>query len=210
MFEIGRVRFRALREEDITILEKWENTRKVTLFARGRPLVFKNIKDLEKEFEEYMEDEDKHQFIVEMKEDGKKIGIAHYEERVDMVMNASIGTYIGEEEYWNISLGKEITLGLCEILFYHKNFDRVSAWSSSFNKRSHKVLEAVGFQKSGRARKSGYLFGKRIDWLMYDLLRSEYINDREAVLDSILGEKKEDYIISQCKLRVNKEEIEDD
>lgn len=209
MFEIGRIRFRALREEDLSILEKWENTREVTLFARGRPLVFKNIKDIENEFEEYQKDKNKHRFIVEIKEDGKKIGIATYDESGGMVKKADIGTYIGEDEYWNRGIGKEISLGLCEILFYHRNFDRLSAWSSSFNKRSHKVLKSVGFQKSGRARKSGYLFGKRVDWLMFDLLKSEYLSDREAIIDKILGEKKEEYIISQCKLRVNKKDFQD-
>lgn len=210
MFEIGRIKFRTFCEEDLSMLEKWENTREVTLFARGRPFVFKNVKDIKKEFEEYQETKNKHRFIVEMIRNDKKVGIATYEEQGEMVRKADIGTYIGEDEYWDKGIGKEICLGLCEILFYHKNFERLSAWSSSFNKRSHKVLKAVGFQKSGRARKSGYLFGKRIDWLMFDLLRSEYLKNRETLLDNILGDKKEDYIISQCQLQTNNEEIQDE
>ncbi len=205
MFDIGRVRLRPLRKEDLTFLEKWENTREVTLYARGDPIVFKNSQEIEREFEEDLENDDKQNFIVEMRDDGKDIGIAHYKKRSGAVRNADIGTYIGDKNYWNQGIGKEITLGLCEMLFYHKNFDRLSAWSSSFNKRSHKVLKKVGFKKSGRARKSGYLFGKRIDWLMFDLLREEYMSNREACLENILGEKKVEYENSQCKLTVESE-----
>ncbi|MEF8874191.1 MAG: GNAT family protein [Candidatus Thermoplasmatota archaeon] len=202
MFEIGRIRFRPFGREDLSFLEKWENARKVTLYARGRPLVFKNSEEIEKEFEEYMDDEDKHRFMIELRENEKNIGIATYEERNRKVRSGDIGTYIGEQEYWNDGIGKEIALGLCDLLFFHKNFDRLSAWSSTFNKRSHKVLKSVGFQQSGRARKSGYIFGKRIDWLMFDLLREEYISNRDSNLEKILGDKKGDYIVSQCKLRV--------
>ncbi len=201
MFEIGRLRFRPLIRDDLSFLEKWENSFKVTLYSRGEPLVFKNPEDLEKEFEEYLDNEDKQQFIVEKVEDDKKIGIATYEDNSNAVKNADIGTYIGEEEEWNKGFGKEITLGLCEILFFHENFDRLSAWSSSFNKRARNVLESVGFQHSGKARKSGYLFGKRIDWYMFDLLREEYMEKRDQYLENILGDEKEDYVKNYCKIR---------
>ncbi len=210
MFELGRIRFRPFSEEDLSNLEKWENTRDITLYSRGRPYVFKNINEIKEDFEEYQENEDKQQFVIELKENDKKVGIVNYEKKSDMVRTADIGTYIGEREYWDQGIGKEITLGLCEILIYHKNYDRLSAWSSAFNKRSHKVLKAVGFKKGGRARKSGYLFGKRVDWLMFDILRSEYLNEREAILEKILGEEKERYVVSQCKLRVENERLQDE
>ncbi len=173
----------------------------MTLYSRGQPLVFKNNDDLEREFEEYLDNEDKQQFMLEKIEDDKKIGIANFEDNSNGVKNATIGTYIGEEEEWNKGLGKEITLGLCEILFFHKNYDRLSAWSSAFNKRAKTVLESTGFQKSGKARKSGYIFGKRVDWLMFDLLREEYMEKRQQYLDEILGDKKEKYINHYCKIR---------
>lgn len=199
MFEIGNVRFRPLTRDDLPLLEKWENRHECTLYARGKPLVFKNMDDIEEEYEEYQEDDNKHRFIIELIEDEKTIGIATYDDESNLVRNASIGTYIGDQSYWDKGLGKHITLGLCEILFYHLRYDRLYAWSSSINKRAHKVLESFDFQKSGRARKRGYLFGKRIDWVMYDLLREEYMSKREDHLDTYL-EDKGDYIKNFCRL----------
>ncbi len=202
MFEIGRIRFRALTKDDLSFLEKWENSFQVTLYARAQPLVFKNTQDIREEFEEYMENDDKQEFILEKKKDDKKIGIATYKDRSNSVKNANIGTYIGELEEWDKGIGREITLGLCEILFFQKNYDRLSARSASFNKRAQTILEDVGFKKTGRARKSGYVFGKRIDWVMFDILREEYMPKRQELLEEILGEKKEEYVKNTCKIRV--------
>ncbi len=201
MFEIGRIRFRPLSEEDLNLLQRWESNFKVTLYSRAQPLGFKNEKDIQREFEEYMENKDKDaKFIIEKREDDKKVGTASYKDRSKKIKNASLGTYIGEKDEWNKGLGHEITAGLCEILFFHKNFDRLNAWSASFNKRAQSVLEKVGFKKTGRARKSGYLLGKRIDWLMFDLLREEYMKDREKILEKIFDEKKEEYIKNYCQI----------
>ncbi len=203
MFEIGRIRFRPLRKEDLPTLEKWENSNQVTLYARCNPLVFKSFEDVEEDYEEYLKNEDKYRFMIELCKDEKTIGIATYEDHSNTVRNADIGTYVGNQEYWNKGLGKEITLGLCEMLFFHENFDRISAWSSSINKRAHKVLKALNFKRVGKARKSGYLFGKRIDWYMFDLLREEYLEDRDELLGSILEDKAE-YLKNYCMLKVPK------
>lgn len=202
MFDIGRIKFEPLSRNDLSILEKWENCFQVTLFSRGEPLVFKNSDDIEKDFEEYMDNEDKQQFILKKKEDNKRIGIATYKDRSWKVRNAKIGTYIGEPDEWNQGIGREIAAGLCEILFFHKNYDRLSAKSATFNKRAQKVLEDVGFKKTGTERKSGYVFGKRIDWEIFDLLREEYMEDRQDILERVLGERKEEYVRNSCKIRV--------
>lgn len=189
MFEIGKIRFRVMGREDIPLLENWESEYQVTLFSRGEPLVFKNRDNIENEYEENLKNDDKQVMIVEMIKDDKAIGIATIKKRGNKVKNADIGTYIGEKKYWNLGLGTNITLGMCEMLFFHKNYDQISAWSSSINKRAHKVLERFGFKKTGVARKSGYLFGKRIDWVFFDLLKEEYMEKRDEYLEEYLEDK---------------------
>lgn len=202
MFEIGKIRFRPFDREDIPILANWESRHRVTLYSRGRPLVFKNQDELEKEYEENLQDEDKLTLIVELIEDDKGIGVATIKDRSRKVKNADIGTYIGDENFWNMGLGTNITLGLCEMLFFHKNYDRISAWSNSINKRAHKVLTRFGFKKSGIARKSGYILGKRVDWVFFDLLREEYLENRENYLEKYL-EDKMGYLREYCSFSFN-------
>jgi len=203
MLDIGRLRFRPLNRQDLHKLLEWENRYEVTLYSRGEPMVFKNKEQVERRFDEYLEDDKKERLIVELLEDEKAIGIATFKDRSKDIREASIGTYIGEKDYWDKGLGKEICLGLLEILFFQKNYERLSAWSSSVNKRAHKVLNAFGFKLSGRARKSGYLLGKRIDWYMFDLLREEYMPKRSEYLKKYLDDPK-NYLIDYCHINDNK------
>ncbi len=199
MLEIGRIRLRAFNRDDLHLVECWENFHEGTLYARGQPMVFKNMDEIKKQYEEYLENEDKHRFIIELRENDKAIGFASYEDHSRDVRNATIGAFIGNKEYWNKGLGKEVTLALCEMLFFQHRYDRLSAWSSSINLRSQHVLKDIGFEHSGTSRKSGYLYGKRIDWYMYDILREEYMPERKKLLDTYITETKE-YIERHCKL----------
>ncbi len=199
MLEIGRVRFKAFKREDLHLLESWENFHEGTLYARGQPMVFKNMDEIEKQYEEYLENKNKQRFLVETREDDKAIGFASYEDHSRDVRNATIGAFIGDKDYWNKGIGKEITMGLCEMLFFQHRYDRLSAWTSSINLRSQKVLKKVGFKHSGTSRKSDYLYGKRIDWFMLDILREEYMPERLKLLNTFLDDTQE-YIERHCKL----------
>lgn len=199
MFEIGKIRFRPFEREDIPLLLNWENRHRVTLFSRGQPVVFKNRDELERKYEKDLEDDDRQTLVVEIIENDKAIGVATIKKHSKKVKNADIGTYIGEMDFWNMGLGTNITLGLCEMLFFHKNYDRISAWSSSTNKRAHKVLERFGFKKTGVARKSGYLMGRRIDWVLFDLLKEEYMENRKNHLAEYL-EDKSIYLREYCSI----------
>ncbi len=199
MLEIGRVRFRVFKREDLHLLECWENFHEGTLYARGQPMVFKNKDEIEKEYEKYLENSDKQRFIIETREDDKAIGFASYEDHSQDVRNATIGAFIGDKTYWNKGFGKEITIGLCEMLFFQHRYDRLSAWTSSVNHRSQHVLQDIGFKHSGTSRKSGYLYGKRIDWYMYDILREEYLPERDKLLDTYIPETEE-FVKRHCKL----------
>lgn len=199
MFEIGRIRLRTFERDDLALMENWENDFKVTLYSRGQPLVFKNRDRLEEEYDDYIEDEDKVRTIVEMRESDKAIGIATYRDRSNGRRSADIGTYIGEKDFWNRGLGKDITLALCELLFYHKNYQRLSAWSSGLNKRAHKVLQRYGFKKRGGAKKSGFLLGRDVDWYMFDLLKEDYMERRDEYLQDALDDVKT-YLDRYCTL----------
>ncbi len=205
MYEIGRLRFRPFERSDLYLMDRWEDRHDVTLYARGRPLVFKSMEENEREYEEYLKDKSKRRLIVEYLVDEKDIGIATYKDVGNEVRTADVGCYIGEQKYWNMGLGKEITLGLCEMLFYLQNYERLSAWSSSVNPRAHRVLEAMGFHLSGRARKSGYIMGRRVDWCMFDLLREEYIPKRREYLERYLSESQlKCYLEDFCTLGIQK------
>jgi RimJ/RimL family protein N-acetyltransferase len=148
MFEFGRIQLRPFEMEDIENLHEWHNDDIVMLYSRGHPFQFKNKLLLNEEMEKKLKNKDKVLLAVELREDGRFIGITKYSlGEWGGVRSTSIGTLIGEKDCWDKGYGKEITLALCEILFMWKNYERLEAWSIEYNKRAHKVLEYYVFKK---------------------------------------------------------------
>jgi len=194
MFEFGRIQLRPFEMEDIENLHGWHNDDIVMLYSRGHPFQFKNKLLLKEEIEKKLKNKDKVLLAVELREDGRFIGITKYSlGEWGGVRSTSVGTLIGERDCWDKGYGKEITLALCEILFMWKNYERLEAWSIEYNKRAHKVLEYYGFKKEGELRKSTYLNGRYWSWYAFGCLREEYLKIRDSVLKTTLKDTYKEY-----------------
>ncbi len=202
MFEFGDVRFRPVEREDLKLLHGWENDFEVIMFSRGRPLNFANMAQLEKQYEEWVNDETHLHFIVELVESGEGIGTARLHlHDWGRVKSVEIGAYIGRKELWGKGLGKQIYLGMLEMAFYQLNADRCEAGSVEYNRRSHKALEACGFRKIGAVRQCFFVHGRKWDDYIFDLLREEYLEQRMTLLKRILGDKTEEYLKEHCTIQ---------
>jgi RimJ/RimL family protein N-acetyltransferase len=110
------------------------------------------------------------------------------------VKTADIGTYIGKKELWGKGYGKQITVAMLEMAFFHLNMERAEAWSVEYNTRAHKTLEACGFKRVGVLRETSFVNNKRWNSYVFDLLRDEYLALREELLKKTLGEKLDEYL----------------
>jgi RimJ/RimL family protein N-acetyltransferase len=205
VFEFGRVRFRPLERDDLALLHVWENDSEVIMYSRSRPLNFASLAQLEKQFEDWMKDEKELRFIVELVDSKEAIGIARLE-RQDWgnVKTADVGTYIGKRELWGRGMGREITVGLLEMAFNQLNAERCQAWSVEYNRRAHNALEACGFKKGGAVRQNVFVNGRKWDSYHFDILRDEYLNIRLDLLKQTLGDKAEQYISKNARLKDSK------
>jgi RimJ/RimL family protein N-acetyltransferase len=116
------------------------------------------------------------------------------------VKTGTIGTYIGKKELWGKGYGKQITVAMLEMSFFHLNMERCEAWSVEFNVRAHKTLEACGFKRSGVLRETSFVNNKRWNTYYFDILRDEYLAQRMNLLKSTLGEKFDEYLKKHCPL----------
>jgi RimJ/RimL family protein N-acetyltransferase len=201
VFEFGAVRFRSVEREDLKLLHVWENDFWVIMYSRGRPLNFVNVPQLERMYEEWVKDEKHLHFIVELVESGESVGTARLHlHDWGRVRSCDIGAYVGKKELWGKGLGKQVYLGLLEMAFRQLNVDRCEASSVEYNGRSHKALEAVGFKKIGAFRQCVFVNGRKWDDYAFDLLREEYVEQRDALLKRILGDRAEEYVKKHCTI----------
>ena len=201
MFEFGDIRFRPYEKEDLQYLHQWENDFELIMYSRSRPMNFRSMIQIEKEYEERMKEEKNLYFIMETITPKEPIGIATIRrEEWANVKSADIGTYIGKKELWNKGLGKQITVALLEMAFFHLNQERCDAWSVEYNKRAHKTLMDCGFKKVGELRETSYINGKKWNTYVFDILKQEYLQVRRELLKKTLGDKLEEYVKKHAPL----------
>lgn len=168
---------------------------------------FLSMAQLEKQYEEWMQDERELHFIIELADSKEAIGIARIE-RQDWsnVKTADVGTYIGKKELWGKGLGRQITVALLEMCFNQLNMERCEASSVEYNYRAHKSLEACGFRKSGVSRQSAFVNGRKWDRVHFDILRDEYLIIRMDLLRRALGARVSEYLEKHCTVPGYKKE----
>jgi len=194
MLEIGPIILRAWEKRDLEDVHRWENDFDVMLYSRGKPhnmVSYENVVDY---YEEERKNERRLHYIIVLKERDENIGTAVIRLKDwSFVKTGSLGTYL-DKKYWNRGIGKIVTLALLEISFIFLNLDRCEAGSIEYNKRAHKVLQDCGFKFVGRHRKSGYVFGRKWDWYFFDILKEEYLAQREELIKKLIGKEAEDYL----------------
>jgi RimJ/RimL family protein N-acetyltransferase len=197
MFEFGTVRFRAIEKEDLKYLHSWCNDYDLNLISGAYPLTSMSFTQVEEWYNNLLKNKDRQLLIIEKIDDHEilgVVGIGWSSIAFREVKDATIGVGIASKNNWNRGFGKTITLGLLEMLFYHRSFERVSADSLEFNKRAHKVLEYCGFKKEGERKRWVKVYGKYYSQYLYGLIYEDYMQIREKLLIDTLKDKYEQYL----------------
>jgi len=87
---------------------------------------------------------------------------------------AALGIAIGDPEYWSKGYGTDAMRLIVDYGFRELNLHRITSSTISYNTRSIKVHEKVGFQREGLQRQSIQREGQRYDVIYFGLLREEW------------------------------------
>jgi len=130
------------------------------------------------------------QYFVQAREDQAMLGIEFEQRLVGFVQlssidqrmrRAAIGIAIGEKNLRGQGIGTTALRLLLDYAFTVKNFERIYAEVFSFNQRSQKLLERVGFQREGLLRQHNIHKGVRQDIWMFGLLKPEFYQKYETI-----------------------------
>jgi [ribosomal protein S5]-alanine N-acetyltransferase len=89
-----------------------------------------------------------------------------------------LGIVVGEKDMWGRGYGHLAVVQAVDHAFDVLDLDRITAEVFADNTRSARLFESVGFVREGVMRESIHRDGRRIDELIFGLLRHEWIRGR--------------------------------
>jgi len=157
--------------EDAEIYTKWMNDFHVTDYT-GRSW---NVLTLqaEKEYLENPKTDGKTLAIID-KETDKIIGTIGLHSIDHLNRTATLGIFIGDENYRSKGYGTEAIQLILDFGFNYLNLNNINLDLMEFNERALNCYKKCGFKEIGRRRKCKYINGKYYDSISMDILAEEF------------------------------------
>lgn len=179
MFSVDGVTLRPLDASDLATIYAWETDIGLNMTGgwvrQQSRAAFTRL--WERRIEEPKDDMD--WFAIE--HEGKLAGyiqlaLIDREER-----RAMVGIVVGEKALWGKGVGSTALRLLVDYAFTVRCLERVYAEVYTFNTRSMRMFERVGFQREGTLRQHEYHNGVRQDMHFYGILRAEFYARYETI-----------------------------
>ena len=165
---------RPLRPEDIWLLYRWFNDKRVIEDLGLRHALFcVSMEEERKLMERKLNSPSDRDFIVVKLADDRSIGwisLSHIDQRN---ASAELNLVIGETEEWGKGFGREATMTLVDHAFNVLNVHRVHLRVTEYNERAIACFGACGFQKEGTMRDDHYHLGAFMSSHLMSVLRPE-------------------------------------
>ena len=160
--------------EDLETFTKWMNDFQVTDYT-GRSGYLTTLGD-EKEYLENNRGTDG-VFVIVTLDGDKMIGTVGLEDFNWINRTATLGIFIGDENYRNNGYGTEAINLILEYGFKYKNLQNIKLDLIELNERALRCYQKCGFKEYGRRRKCRFINGKYYDSISMDILAEEFNGD---------------------------------
>lgn len=160
--------------EDVEIFTEWLNDFKITDYL-GRSSILTTLDDEKKYLEENATAEAS--FVIITINDNKMIGTVSLEGINHINKCATLGIFIGDEDFRNKGYGTEAIKLILEYGFKYLNLKNIKLDLMEFNERALNCYKKCGFKEYGRRRKCKFVNGKYYDTIEMDILAEEFLED---------------------------------
>ena len=177
MIETERIILRPTEREDVILIVKWLNKPAVrnTLLLP----VPVSVAQMEKWFEDIIQDKSREDFIMVDKETNIPIGYAGFVHIDRFHSKAEPTVTIGEEKFWGKGYGSEITRKLLDFGFNELGLNRQYGFVMENNPGSLKMCLRAGFKEEGLLKQNFLHHGKYSDVIMIGVTREEFNKNKK-------------------------------
>jgi RimJ/RimL family protein N-acetyltransferase len=132
-------------------------------------------------FEQHFTQGKEDQVMLGGEVDKRLIGFVQLANIDQRMRRAELGIAIGDRSVQGRGLGTAAVRLLLDYAFTVKNLERIYAEVFSYNQRSQKLMERVGFQREGLLRQHDIRNGKRQDVIHFGILKPEFYEKYETI-----------------------------
>lgn len=156
--------------EEVEKFTEWLNDFNTTDYI-GRSSLVTTLEDERKFFEN---NKSENSFFIVTLDDDKVIGTVSLEKVNHINRIATLGIFIGDENYRNNGYGTEAIRLILEFGFYYLNLKNINLHLMEYNERALKCYKKCGFKECGRRRECVFVDGKYYDLIEMDILNDEF------------------------------------
>ncbi len=183
MFALNNVRLRPLEFNDMESLYTWMSNIEFGLWGGWTPVIEAPLSRdaFRPVFEQHLAQTKEDQVMLGIEFEKRLVGFVQLVRIDHRMRRAGIGIGIGEKNIWGQGIGKTALRILLDYAFMVKGLERVYAEVFSFNQRSRRLMERVGFQQEGLLRQHDIHNGVRQDTYIFGMLKSEFYQKYETI-----------------------------
>jgi RimJ/RimL family protein N-acetyltransferase len=179
MFTLNDVTLRPLEFDDIDTLYAWESNSGLDMSAgwspKQGPAAFRH------RYERRLTEPEADLYMFGIEVDKQLVGFVQLAMIDTTHRHAMLGIVLGAKELWGHGIGSTALRILMDYAFTVQGLERVYAEVYTFNTRSRRLFEGLGFQQEGLLRQHEYHNGSFQDLYVFGLLRSEFFQRYETI-----------------------------
>lgn len=184
---IESLTWRPLALDDIAKIAKWFwDFQDVALFDRSLPIPT-SVDALRESWSksiEYQKTPSGYWFIAE-DEAGQPLGIAGLE-TVNYIQGDAVLPFFVAKNFRNKGLASAMAVSILDLAFKRLRLHRVTTFYRDDNTATQRALYKLGFSDEGKFREGWLVEGERKDIVIAGILTSEWLANREQVIDRVI------------------------
>jgi RimJ/RimL family protein N-acetyltransferase len=183
MFALNDVVLRPLEFDDMDNVYNWMSDIEFGLWGGWTPVIEAPLSRdaFRAVFEQHLAQAKEDQVMLGIEFEKRLVGFAQLVKIDHRMRRAGIGIGIGKKNIWGQGIGKTALRILLDYAFTVKGLERVYAEVFSFNQRSRRLMERVGFQQEGLLRQHDIHNGVRQDTYIFGMLKPEFYQKYETI-----------------------------
>jgi RimJ/RimL family protein N-acetyltransferase len=166
------VSLRALEENDLSLVRRWNCDPEITRYFTSRWPV--SMTEQKRWFDTQINTANKKRLIITDRSTDKPIGLLGFTEIDHVNKNCEIGLTIGDRAYWGQPHAREAMQLALKFLFMQFNMHIVYLRVMQANERAIAFFKKCGFTQNGILRDMVFVNGSYQSWLWMSITQAEF------------------------------------